>query len=327
MSFIAELRERVMALLFRGREDAALDEELRFHLEKEVEANVARGMSPEEARRRAAITLGGVEQTREAVRDERGTRLLEDLARDFRYALRSLVRTPASTVTVVLVLALGIGATTAIFSAVRAVVLRPLPFAEPDRLHMVWESNPEKGWDRETAAPANYLDWKERVSSFADVEAYGSFTSQTTVTGLAEPVVLDVASVTGGFFSMLGVRPALGRDFTEAETWAEATWRAGEAPLILSDRAWRTVFGGDEAVIGRSVTFNGSPSRVIGVMPEGFEFPSEDVDVWATFGWASEARGEDWFRRAHYIRPIARLAPGATPETAAAELSAVAGQL
>ncbi|HUG40159.1 MAG TPA: ABC transporter permease [Longimicrobiales bacterium] len=327
MSVWSDLRERLSALLFRAREERALDEELRFHLEQEEEAQVRRGLSPEEAHRRAAITLGGVDRTKEAVRDARGTRLLDDLSRDARYAFRSLGRTPGFTVTAVLVLALGIGATTAIFSAVRAVVLRPLPFNDPERLYMVWESNPEKGWDRETAAPANYLDWKERVSAFADVEAYGGFAGPVTITGLEQPLVLDGVTVTGGFFSMLGVRPMLGRDFTEEENWAEATWRAGETPLILSARTWRLVFGGEESVIGRSVMFNATPARVVGVMPEGFAFPSEDVDLWMPVGWASEARAAAWFRRAHYIRPVARLAAGVTPERATAELESVAAQL
>jgi putative ABC transport system permease protein len=324
---VADVRERLFALLYRDREERALDEELRFHLEMEEAANLRRGLSPTEARRQAAITLGGVERTKEAVRDARGTRLLEDLTRDVRFAFRSLGRTPGYTATAVLVLALGIGATTAIYSAVRAVALRPLPFSQPERLYMLWESNPEKGWERETAAPANYLDWKERVSSFGDVEAYGWGPTQATITGLEEPLVLNAQRVTGGFFSMLGVRPVLGRDFTEAESWAGATWRGGETPLLLSAPAWRNVFGGEASAIGRAVTYNGVPARVVGVMPEGFAFPTDDVDVWVPFGWAEEAREQAWFRRAHYIRPIARLAPGATPERAAAELTTVAAQL
>lgn len=327
MSLWTDMKQRVVALLFRSREERALDEELRFHLEMEEEANLRRGMSPAEARRQAAISLGGVERTKEAVRDARGVRVVEDLSRDVRYAFRSLARTPGFTVAGVLVLALGIGATTAIFSAVRTVVFRPLPFTEPERLYMLWESNPEKGWEQETAAPANYLDWKDRVSAFADVEAYNWAPSEVTLTGLEQPLVLDATTVTGGFFSMLGVRPMLGRDFTEAETWAESTWRAGETPLVVSARTWRTLFDGDESAVGRSVTLNGTPARIVGVMPEGFAFPTDDVDLWMPFGWASEARGQAWFRRAHWIRPIARLAPGASPERASAELEAVATQL
>lgn len=327
MRALSEVRERVRALFFRAREEREMEEELRHHIEMETAANVGRGMGPAEARRQALITFGGMEQTREEVRDARGVGLLEDLLRDLRYAFRSLWKTPGFTMTAVLVLALGIGATTAIFSAVQAVVLRPLPFADADRLYMLWESNPEMGWEQEPAAPPNYLDWKERVTAFADVEAYSAAPSQVTLTRLEQPVVLDATLVTGGFFSMLGVRPILGRDFTEAETWAGATWRAGETPLLLSMRTWRTVFAGDEAAVGRTLLFNGVPARIVGVMPEGLAFPTEGVDLWIPTGWAGENRDEGWFRRAHSIRPIARLAPGVTPDRAAAELRSVASQL
>lgn len=320
----------------RAMVDDDADAELDAFIEARIEHLVARGTTPEEARAEALRRLGAPLEDvraslhRSAERLEERRRVLDWVAAilgDARFAVRQFVRTPGFTVTAVLVLALGIGATTAIFSAVRAVVLRPLPFAQADRLYMLWESNPEKGWEQEATAPANYLDWKERVSSFADVEAYDYAPAPVTITGLGEPLVLDVMTVTGGFFSMLGVRPMLGRDFTEAETWAEATWRAGETPLLLSTRAWRTVFGGEESAVGRTVKFNGVPARIVGVMPEGIAFPSEAVDVWAPFGWASEAREAAWFRRAHSIRPIARLALGATPERARAELATVAARL
>ena len=328
MSWLTELRERLKSLLFRGREERELNEELEFHLAMEQAAQEKRGMSAVEARRVARLKLGGVELTREEFRDARGVRPLEDLIRDVHFAFRSFGRSPAFTLTAVLVLGLGIGANTAIFSAVRAVMLRPLPFSDPGSLYMLWESNPENGLTREAASPANYLDWKERVSSYADVEAYDASPDQVTLTGLDQPLVLKVNIVTGGFFSMLGVRPMLGRDFTEAETWAGATWRAGETPLLLSERTWRTVFGGDEAAVGRSLLYgNGGPARIVGVMPAGFAFPMDDVDVWVPFGWAEENRESTWFRRDQRIRPIARLASGADPGQAAAELRTVTAQL
>lgn len=270
---------------------------------------------------------GGVERAKEPFRDARGVRPLEDFGRDVRLALRSFGRSPGFALAAVLVLAMGIGATTAIFSAVRAVVLRPLPFSEPERLYMLWESNAEMGVAQELVSPANYQDWKERVRSFADVEAYDGSPWQVPITGLERPRALTAINVTGGFFSMLGVRPMLGRTFSEAETWTDATSREGEIPLILSARTWRELFGGSPDAIGAPLTFNGGPARVVGVMPEGFAFPSEDVELWVPSGWPSEARDRAWFRRAHSIRPIARLAPGATPEQAAAELDAVAAQL
>jgi hypothetical protein len=322
----SQIRHRLRAIFRRSAIEQELDEELALHLEMEKEANIRRGMSPEAARRQAVLTLGGLEQTKEAVRDARGVRPVEELVRDARFAFRSFARTPGFTITVVLVLALGIGATTSIFSAVRTVVLRPLPFGEPERLYMLWETNPGVGWERQMASPANYLDWKERVAAFADIEAYGS-PWQVPVTGLERPVALRAVNVTGGLFSMLGVRPMLGRDFTEAETWASATWRAGETPLLLSADTWRTAFGGDESVIGTPVTFNGVAARVVGVMPEGFAFPEKEVQLWVPSGWADEARDAEWFRRSRSIWPVARLADSATPEQAAAELTAAAAQL
>ena len=260
-------------------------------------------------------------------RDARPSRPLDDFVRDVFFACRSFSRSPAFTLTAVLVLGLGIGANTAIFSAVRAVALKPLPFQDPDRLYMLWESNPEVGSEPETAAPANYLDWKERVSSFADVEAYSGSPIQSTLTGLDQPLLVDGTSVSGGFFSMLGVRPMLGRDFMEAETWAGATWRAGETPLLLSAMTWRTVFGGDKAAVGKSLLINGSPARIIGVMPDGFAFPTDDVDLWVPFGWPEEARESRSFRSGRRIWPVARLAPGATAAQAAGELRSVSAQI
>lgn len=323
---VSEIRYRLRALLRRDAVERELQEELALHLEMEKEANIRRGMRPEAARRQAVLNLGGVEQTKESVRSARGVRPAEELARDVRFAFRSFYRTPGFTIAAVLVLALGIGATTAIFSAVRAVVLRPLPYADADRLFMLWESDPAMAGESRPSSPANFLDLRERVASFAELEAYGSV-FEAPITGLERPIALRARSVTGGLFSMLGVRPMLGRGFTEAESWASATWRAGETPLLLSADTWRTVFGGDESVIGTSVTFNGGAARIVGVMPEGFAFPEEGDQLWVPTGWADEARGEAWFRRARSIWPVARLARGATPEQAAAELGAVAAQL
>ena len=320
----------------RDLTDADADAELDAFLQARIEHLVASGMTPADARAEALLRLGAplddvrASLHRSAGRREGCLRVLQwaDAVRaDARFALRQFARAPGFTATAALVLAVGIGATTAIYSAVQAVVLRPLPVAQPDRLYALWESSPERGADQEAVSAANYLDWKERVSAFADVEAYGSGLMQMTVTGLGEPLVLEAVSVTGGFFSMLGVRPMLGRDFTEEETWAEATWRAGESPLLLTARTWRRVFGGDESAIGRTVEVNGGRFRIVGVMPEGFVFPSEAVEVWAPFGWPSEARQSGWFRQSRWIRPVARLAPGVTPERAGAELTAVAAQV
>ena len=331
MSWLNDVRERFSSLFLRNREERCLHDELRFHLEMEEAEGLKGGLSPAEARRRARLKLGGVEQTMESFRDARGVRPVEDLARDIRLALRSFTRSPGFLVTAVAVLGLGIGANTAIFSAVRAVILEPLPFAKADQLYLLWESNSAKGWEQEMASPANFLDWKERVPAFADVEAFGGQAFKATVSGLDQPHVLSVVNVTGGFFEMVGVRPMLGREFSEENTWGPGdtpeAWAGHETQLLLSARAWHRLFGGNPNAVGRTLEFNDAKARVVGVMPEGFGFPDENVDAWVPFSWAPGQRDRAWFRTAHYIRPIARLAPGVTPERANAELRTVAAQL
>lgn len=322
MSIWTDLRERVLALLRGTRADRELDEEMRHHLELDIAARMRAGATADEARRQALHAFGGVDRFREETRDARGVRPLEDLAFDVRFALRTLRRNPGFTAAAVLVLGLGIGANTAIFSAVDAVVLRSLPFADPDRLYMLYEHNPEKNWDRETAAPANMLDWRERVEAFEVIAAYESFETEAVLTGGGAAHFVSTMGVTGDFFDVLGVRAASGRTFEEDETWA-----GGERVAILSDRLWRQSFGADDAIVGRAIQLDGRPVRVVGVMPPGFGFPSDAIDLWRPMQWPLENRAQTFFRRAHWLRPIARLADGADPQTAAAQLEAVASQL
>ncbi len=319
---IKALRLRLRALVNRGSVDRELDDEIRFHLDHETERLVGTGLSRDEARRRALVAFGGVASTREVHHDGWGFRWLEDAARDARHAVRALARNPVLASTAILTLTLGIGANTAIFSAVDAVLLRPLPFPSPDRLAMLWEENPEYHWYQNVAAPANMLDWREQVAAFGDVGAYSDFVNDATLTGQGEPRMLSAAIVTGNFFSVLGVRPALGRNFRDDETWQPA------APaLMLSDHAWRDVFGADPQIAGRQIMINGAPIEVAGVMPPGVEFPSPGVDAWIPSRWDPAARGQTSFRRAHWMRPIARLVPGVTMEAANAQLQAVVERL
>src|SRR5262249_41886097 len=157
---------------------------------------------------------------------------------DARFALRALARTPGLAGAAIVTLALGIGANVAIFSAVNAVVLQPLPFPAPNRLVVITEENPEKHWHLNIAAPANYLDWRSGVAGFTDAMAYVDGTGQTTLTGRGEPRLLTLSLTTGNFFSVLGVRAAIGRTFTDDETW-----KSGTHVAVLSDRAWREQFG------------------------------------------------------------------------------------
>jgi len=317
VSLWSELTTRARALFAGERDARELDEEMRFHLEMEAERlEREEGLAPAEARRRAAVAFGSIDRAQEEVRDARGARLLRDLSQDVHYALRGLRRNPGFACAAVLVLALGIGANAAIFTAVNAVLLEALPFPHPDRLFMLWEENPQKHWYQQTAAPANYLDWKEGVSAFADAAAYSSLGSRMILTGAGRPRMLRASPVTGNFFSVLGVRPALGRSFRPQETWSGT-----EPVVVLSDHLWRSLFGANPGALGRVVRLDGEAYRVVGVMPRSFAFPSPDVDLWVAWGWKPEYRTATFFRRAHWIRVIARLAPGATASRANARPS------
>jgi putative ABC transport system permease protein len=321
MGALRGLGRRLRGLLRRDATERELDEEIRFHLELETEHNIRLGMTPEDARRRALVAFGGIEPTKEAHRDGRGGRWLEEFAADARFALRTLRRNPVLTLAATLTLALGIGANTAIFSVVNAVILRPLPFPHAERLVMLSENNAEKGWRRNVVAPANYLDWKERVRAFEDAAAYTPG-GGSTLTGLGNPRRVFTRSVTGNFFAVLGVQPALGRTLRDAETWT-----SGTPVVVISHRLWMDAFSGDAAVIGRSVPFDGVRTTIVGVMPASFRFHSDSVDAWRGMEWDPANRAQVFFRRAHWVNVIARLQPGITPQTADAEFQAVVHRL
>ena len=322
MSVIKGIAARLRALVRPQAADRELDEQIALHLELETERWIREGLSPQDARRRAIVSFGGVQQTREEHREARSARWIEESRRDVRIATRGLARRPAVSIAAILTLALGIGASTAIFSVVNAVILRPLPFPQPDRLVMLWEENPDRGWYKQSAAPANVLDWRERVRAFRDVGAYAEFETTATLTGEGEPLLLQTALVTGNLFDVLGVRALHGRVLREEETWSTA-----ERAVVLSHRVWQQRFGGDTSVVNRIVTLNGAAWRVVGIMPPAFAFPRESVDAWLPLRWNPANTTAASFRRAHWLRAIARLQPGVTPAQANAELQQVAGRL
>src|SRR5262245_52627771 len=180
---------------------------------------------------------------------------------DVRYALRTLSKTPGFTLTIVVVLALGIGANAAIFSVVNGVLLRPLPYPDSDRLTMIWEDHQRRGGPaQEWTNPATFYDWRTQSRSFVDMTAINNWAP--TLTGDGEPDLLNGATATQGVFATLGIRPALGRGFTEAEDKPN-----GERVVVLSDGLWKRRFGADRGVIGRTLTLSGNSFTVIGVMP------------------------------------------------------------
>jgi putative ABC transport system permease protein len=248
------------------------------------------------------------------------------MIQDLRYAFRLLAKTPAFTLVAVVTLALGIGANTAIFSVVNAVLLKPLPYRQPEGLVQFWETNPIKGWTQNVLAPANFFDWQEQSNSFEGMAAYiGSDTkaaglSDLQLTGNGEPEHVKGLFVTGNLFDVLGAQPALGRTLREEETW-----EGHSRVVVLSNGLWRRRFAADPAIVGKTISMNGRDVEVVGVMPVGFYFPSSDVELYCPTGWNKSQMAQ--VRRAHFLRAVARLKPGVTLDEARAEMSAIASRL
>jgi predicted permease len=247
---------------------------------------------------------------------------MERVVADVRYAIRSLRRTPVLAALVVATLGAGTGAAIAIFTVANEVLFEALTYEDPSRLVMLWESNRERGWNQMEAAPANVADWRERVGAFEDVAHYSPFRRGVSLveSGTAHHVL--VGPVSGNLFSVLGVRPALGRVFTDEETWSDA-----EPVVILSHDAWRRYFNGDPGIVDRVIDLDGTSHTVVGVMPQWFDYAFGDAEMWVTMRWTAARAASVWFRQAHVVRAVARLSDGATIEQARLELNAVAAQL
>ncbi len=241
---------------------------------------------------------------------------MRNLVADLRFALRTFARSPVFTAVAVLSLALGIGANTAIFTVVNAVLLRPLPFPEPDRLVQVWESQPAKGYSRNVVNPFNFLGWRERTRSFEGMAALVGLT--TNLTGLGDPLALEGMMVSPEFFSVLRVSPAPGRAFIPAEGLP-----GQEHVAILSFGLWQSRFGGDPSIVGRKVMVDGAPATVVGVMPRGFSLPKHNAEIWTPL---PIVRSKDW-EGGRFLEVIARLKRGITLDRAQQDLRAVAQQL
>jgi putative ABC transport system permease protein len=311
------LSTRLRALLRKSEMEHELDEELRHHIEQQTEQNIRLGMNPEEARHAARKAFGGVEQAKERSRDARGVRWLEELWQDLRYGARMLMKNPGFTLVAVITIALGIGANTAIFSLVEALLLRPLPYHEPDRLVLLSEKG-RSGWRNYIPYP-NFSDWRERAQSF---EGMASIRNQTlNLTGVDNPVSLRGRTVNWNFFHLLGVQPQLGRLFV-----AEDDRRGAPRTALLSDGLWKAQFGGDPSVIGRSLLLDGEPYEAIGVLPPGFEYFQAD-DVYVPIGLFLKPDGLMHRSVSMGLYALGRLKPGVTLSQANSELAGIAAQL
>lgn len=309
---------RAAGLFGKARSERALDDELASHLEIATDEGVRSGLDPAEARRRAVLQLGGVEQVKEAYRDRRSLPFVETTLQDVRYALRSLAHAPSFTAVAVATLAIGIGAGATLWSVAHAVLLRPLPFAAPERLVRVTETNPLKGWTAETCASANFVDWRRQNASFTDLAGY--MQGDLFLTGHGDPQRVRAVGVTGNLLDVLGVAPALGRGLAYEETF-----EGRDRVVVLTHAGWQGLFAGDPAIVGRDVVLNGRTVTVVGVTPPGFFFPARDVQVLMPLGMPEAVFAER--RRAHFLGVVARLRDGVTLEQARADLDRVAAGL
>jgi putative ABC transport system permease protein len=308
MSWPTSFFTRLKTVFAKKALSRQLDQELRSHFDMLTEENLRRGMAPGEAQRQARIALGGEAQIQEAYRDQAGLPFLETLAYDLRFGARMLLRNPAFTVVAVLTLALGIGANTAIFSVVNAVLLRPLPYAHPRELVTLRGSH---SWP-------DLHDIQQQARTLEKIGAYANW--QFDLLGNGEPEQVQAALVSLDLFDTLGVAPALGRTFSSADD------QPGNARVaVVSHGFWQRKLGGDQGAIGRSITLTGNTYTIAGVMPAGFRFPTGEADLWVPFraGYpeAAQARG------VHMQYAIARLKPGLTQAQAQSELDAIAQRL
>ena len=314
MSFLSDFSERFRALFLRGRAEREMDEELRFHLEQETAERIRNGAAPETARREALLAFGGVEQYKEAVRDARGTRPLENLASDIRYALRGLRRNPGFTLTATLVLGIGIGATTGVFSIMYSVVLAELPYPDPDRLVMVAEKNsPTNIWNISTADAAAIRAQQRSFEAWGEVSR-----TEAALSGEGSPERIMVGRGSAGFFKAVGIPPARGRSIETPDESAGAP-----AVLVLSHTLAARTMGSAEQAVGRSLTLDGIPHQVIGVLPPGRnELGGVNAVAWTALKLPAPVR-----RGPFWMRGMARLKEGVTVEMAAADLAGISARL
>jgi putative ABC transport system permease protein len=303
------LRMRSRSLFGGGRLDRELDEELRDHLDRAIEANVARGLTPEAARRQALLALGGIEQRKEDCRDRRRTALIESVARDAGYALRTLGRAPAFTLAALITVALGIGATVAMFTIVNGVLLRPMPFPDESRLFLVALSPRSPFFPKPGMSDHNFVALRANNPIFQHVATFSTY--DAGMVGAGDPAVITVARVGADFFAALGVAPLAGRTFHTTDD------QPGREPIVvLSHHLWATRFGSDQTVIGRQVTIEGERREIVGVMPRDFNFPSK-ADAWTPHVVALQAGNSLMFP------VLGRLKDGVTVAEARAQFDAL----
>ncbi|HUB30372.1 MAG TPA: ABC transporter permease [Terracidiphilus sp.] len=313
------LKSALRNLLRKQRVESDLDEEIRSYVHALADEKIAAGVSPAEAHRRALAESGGIERVKQAVRNDRAGTLVESLAQDLRFGIRQLRRNPAFTWTAATTLGLGIGATTAVFSAVYALLLRPLPFPESGRLSVILQTWPRKTWSPLPMISQDFVAARSTLKSFQSLAGFVD-RGDSNLTGSGDPVRVKAVLVTANFLPMLGIAPRPGRNFLPSEDRAE-----GPAVILLSHRLWESKFHGDPAIVGRAVTLDGKTQTVVGVLPDQFLFPDPGIEPDVYYPAAFDA-DTSVSRNSHIIivNAIARLRDGVSAQRALAELQAFA---
>lgn len=314
MRLLYKLPLRLRSLFHQGKVEQELSEEVRFHLDRLIEQNVARGMARQEARYAALRELGGIDQIKEECRDMRRVNYIENFLQDVRYGLRQLRRSPAFTAVAIATLVLGIGATTAIFSVVDAVLLHSPPYAKSAELVEITEKGPQTApGEVNEASAGDFTDWQQQAPVFQGLAAYEQWEFHA-LTGVGEPDEVWASPVTANLFRVLGVRADRGRTFASDETQS----------VVLSHQYWESHFSSDPRIIGKALALDGKPYTVVGIAPADLEFPGANTQVWIplTFSGADRANHED-----HRLSVIARLRPGVTLQQAQAEMDTVTRRL
>jgi predicted permease len=310
MPLLSRIRTLASNLFHRNRVERELDNEMRAHLAMLVDEKIATGLSPEQAQRNALIEFGGVDQVKEQVRDVRMGAMIEQVWQDGRYAARVLRKNPGFTAIVVITLALGIGVNTAIFSLVDGILLRPLPYDQPDRLVRLVQSQRQIGLEAWNLSQASFAALRDNTHSLEAVAAYS--TSGANLTGDGDPERVSLGTVSADFFKVLGLPPILGRAFRAGEDTP-----GNNGVCVISFGFWQRRFAGDSNIIGRSLNLSSTAIEVVGVMPAGFSFPRPETEIWIPLA-LNPTRTAPYF-----LRAIARLAPGVSPSEAETETTAV----
>ena len=325
MRLLRKIGFRLRSLFRRNIADAELSTELHFHLERQVAANLSAGMPPEEARRAALREFGGIEELKEECRDMRKINWLQDLAQDLRYGLRMLRKALGFTAVAVLTLALGIGANTAIFSVVDALLLRPLPYRDSNQLVMVWENDVALGERHNVVSPANFLDWTKQNRAFDSMAYFGD--DRLNLTGGSGPQVVATQLTSANFFDVLGVKPILGHAFVSTNGTA-----GKDHVAVLSYGLWRERFAANPAIVGSSIELDGGAYEVIGVAPADFDpfiaegsLTGEHAQLWIPFVFLPKY--SDRTKVGRFLTVVARLKTHISLAQAQSQMNVIAARL